>query len=211
MVRQIRFGQIEPVEARGTGVKPAEAIAPALDCEKRLNLSIDKELISEDAIAVSEVEGHQAIVRIEVFVIEHHWNVEIWKAGKAKSGCFISSVKLIKKEIETSEAFVDILRREVHAVVVIPERAHRFVDVAVGWMARRESSQGIGIVLVVPFVLTEEVTGEPVTFRWCMAIVQVSGDRLYAEPSVVIWQVVEVSDEDRFAVASHISLTGDSA
>jgi hypothetical protein len=84
-----------------------------------LYLSVDKKLVSQNAVAVRQIESQHAIVGVEVLVVEHHGDVEIREARKPKAGGFIAGVKLIEEQVETREALVNVLRREVYAVIVI--------------------------------------------------------------------------------------------
>jgi len=69
-----------------------------------LYLSVNKKLVSQNAVTVGQVEGQRAIVWIEVLVVEHHRNVEVGKAWKAKARGFVAGVKLIKEQVKTGQA-----------------------------------------------------------------------------------------------------------
>src|ERR1051325_8782131 len=106
-------------------------IQPPFDLEERLYFSVDKKLVAEDAVTVGQIESQRAVVRIEILVVEHHRNVELREPRQTEAGSFIASIELIEQQVETGEAFVDVLGGEVDAMIVVPERAHRLVDVAV--------------------------------------------------------------------------------
>src|ERR1700741_1345236 len=170
MIREIRLGEIHPVKAGRSAVEPAETIAPPFDLEERLYFSVDKKLVAEDAVTIRQIESQQAIVRIEILVVEHHRNVELRETRQTEAGSFIASIELIEQQVETGETFVGVLGREVDAMIVVPERAHRLVDVAVGWVTRGKTGEDIRIMLVVPLVLTEEVAREAIAFGGGMTI-----------------------------------------
>jgi len=50
--------------------------------------------------------------------------------------------------ISSTQREIRLLRGEVHAVIVVPQRAQRFVDVAVRCMVGVEARQHVGIVLI---------------------------------------------------------------
>src|ERR1051325_6951848 len=139
-------------------------IQPPFDLEERLYFSVDKKLVAEDAVTVRQIESQRAVVRIEILVVEHHRNVELRETRQTEPGSFIASIELIEQQVEAGEAFVDVLRSEVDAMIVVPERAHRLVDVAVGWVARGKTGEDVRIMLVVPLVLTEEVARKAIAF-----------------------------------------------
>lgn len=77
--------------------------------------------------------------------------------------------------MELEQAFVGVLRGKVHAVVVIPQCAQRFVDVAVGFVVRVESGRDFRIILIARMPSRVEVTGVAVTFRRRVPVVKVGG------------------------------------
>src|SRR6185503_6603788 len=110
---------------------------------------------------------------IKILVVEHHGYVEIRETRQAKACGFVAGIKLIKEQVETGESLVDVLSCEVDAVVVIPECAHRLVDVSQRRVTRSEARQHVWIMLVIPFSLGKEIAREAVRFRGSMAIVKV--------------------------------------
>src|SRR6185437_13208740 len=105
------------------GIQQTKTITARRDLEKRLNGAVHQKLIAEDAIQIEQVEYQVACLRIEDLVIESERNIELREAGEAETSGFIAGVKLVEQAIEAEEALVSILRGEIHAVIVIPERA----------------------------------------------------------------------------------------
>src|SRR5262249_46050484 len=102
-----------------------------------------------------------------------------------------------------------ILRREVHAVIVVPQRAHRFVYVAGRLVGRSEPRQHVWIVLVVEegtgkLGIWEEVARKPVAFRRCVAVVQVRAHLILPKAAVVGRQVIDIADENRFPISGDV-------
>src|SRR5262249_60184083 len=132
--------QEELEEARRTGVQQPEAIPARLHLEEGLYLAVDEELVAQDAVQIEKIECQQAVAVGIQLVGEDQRNVEpLHKAREAKTGSFIAGVKLVRvprliveEQEESEETLVCILGSKVDAVVVVPQRAHRFVDIAVG-------------------------------------------------------------------------------
>ena len=61
---------------------------------------------------------------------------------------FVASVRLVEQAIEAGQTFVRILRSEVDAVIVVPQRAQLLVDIAVGRVGGIEAGQHIWVILV---------------------------------------------------------------
>src|SRR5438094_8807935 len=123
-------------------------------------------------------------------------------------GALIAGVELVEQQKESGQPLVDILRREIHAVVVIPKRAQRFIDVAVGLMVRGEPCQHIRVVLIIEMAYLKEVAGEAIAFRWSMAVVQVSRNRRQSKAAVIDRKAVDIADEDWHTVVADIGGTG---
>src|SRR5438445_10312787 len=93
-------------------------------------------------------------------------------------GTLISGVELIEEQVEAGQALVDVLGSEIDAVVVVPERAHRLVDVARGReRLGREAGQDVWIVLVVEVADLEAIDGVAVALRRRVPVVQVGRNR----------------------------------
>src|SRR5262245_14057860 len=127
-----------------------------MNVKDRLNLSVHKEFVSEYSVEIEQVEEQQPCALIEAPVCEHHRDVEIGDdirgigdSGKTEPRRLIAGVEVVIQKIHSGQSFVDILRREVHAVIVVPQCAHRFVYVSSRRMGRGEPRQHVRIVLVV--------------------------------------------------------------
>src|SRR5262249_11000259 len=124
----VQVGQEELVEARRTGVEQAETVAARQHVEERLDLAIHQELVAEDAVQVEQVERQQAGGRIVDLVGERQRNIELRETGETESGGFVAGIELVEQAIESEQALVGILRGEIHPVIVVPQRAERFID-----------------------------------------------------------------------------------
>src|SRR5262249_27887839 len=95
-------------------------------------------------------------VLVETSVSKQHVNVKIRddicrirNGRKAEPGCLIAGIEVVVQVIHSGQSLVDVLGREVDAVIVIPERGHRFGYVSVWRVGRSETGQDVGIVLVI--------------------------------------------------------------
>src|SRR5689334_3791492 len=134
-VQVCQVGDEELVEARRPTIQPAEAISARVDVHDRLNLSVHQEFVSEDPVKIEQIEEQQAVL-IETSVSKQHVNVKIRnhvcriRNGRKAEPCrLITGIEIVVQVIHSGQSLVDILGREVDAVIVIPERAHRFVYV----------------------------------------------------------------------------------
>jgi hypothetical protein len=93
-------------------------------------------------------------------------------------------------------------------MIVIPERAQRFSDVAARSRKRVEARQYVGITLVVEQAGVEKVAREPIAFGRSVAIVKMGGGLRDAKTYVIGRQVVESSYEQRLAVTCVKSWSG---
>ena len=125
------------VEARRAGVQPAETITARAYVQHRLDLAVDKEFVAQNSVCIEQVESQQSGLVIEDFVVEHHvdietgeWVLSVAEAWEAEAGVFITSIEFIEKNVCAGETFVSIFRRVIDAMVVIPKRVHRFLDIA---------------------------------------------------------------------------------
>ncbi len=126
-----------------------------------------------------------------------------------ESSIFVTGIKLVKQQMVAHQALVSVLRgEEVHAVIVIPKRAHRFIDVAEGRMRGVEPGQHLGIVLIAEVSGSVEVAGVAVTLRRGVPVVQVGGHRRESKTGVVLlvyWgQPVNVAGHLGGAVVSRV-------
>src|SRR5437867_4285619 len=138
---------MELIKARGPAVQAAEAIPPRMDPEEGLNLSIHEELVAQNAIEIEQVEKKQSI-RVEHPVREQEGYVEL-VAGQVKPAAFVTRVLVVVEDGEAGEPLVDVLRGEIHAVVVVPERAQAFPHISPRRMSAVVASQPVGVVMVV--------------------------------------------------------------
>src|SRR5205807_9288492 len=107
-------------------------------------------LVTQDDVQVEQIEEQQACGRIEAPVGEQHRNVVSREGGEMESSQFIARVVLgVEQQVKSRQPFVRVLGGEVHPVIVVPERAHRLVHVAIGLVVGKEPGQDIGIVLIV--------------------------------------------------------------
>src|SRR5439155_20934273 len=148
--KRLTVAEEELVEARRPGVQQAEAVFSPGDLEKRLDLAVHHELVAEDAVEVEEVEEDLS-VRIEHLVGEQQRDVELStreSKGEGVRVVLVARVSLVEEQVEAGESLVDVLRREIETVVVVPERVHRLARVA-GRGKRVEAGADVRIVLVV--------------------------------------------------------------
>src|SRR5262245_58765083 len=121
----------------------------------------------------------------------------------------MSGIELIKQQVKPCQSFVNILGSEVHAMIVVPERAQRFINIAGSGMGRENSSQHIGIMLVIELADFKKVARKAVAFRGGVSVVQVRSNRGYAKAIIVILgQGVEVAHQNWLAVFGYISWPG---
>src|SRR5690349_4203391 len=91
---------------------------------------------------------------VEVAVVAH----AVTKRGQMKARRLVTSIVVVKEQVHPGETFVDVLRREVVHVIVIPERAHRLLDVAADVLVSRvHSGKNVGIMLIVKLAWSKEV------------------------------------------------------
>src|ERR1043166_6378488 len=112
-------------------VHAPEAMVAARDLQVRLNLAVHRVLVAEDPIEVEEIE-EELTVRIERPIDEHQRDVEV-AARKAEARGLVAAVEIAvvaEARVEADEPLVDVLRREIEAVIVKPEEAHGLAEVA---------------------------------------------------------------------------------
>src|SRR6185503_18473616 len=144
---------------------------------------------------------------VEDLVVEEHRYIEFREGRQMETGVFITCVELVEQQIERFQALVDVCRRKIYAVIVIPQRAHRLPNVTPGSLVCGESAcQYVRIVLVIPMPSFEKVTWEPITFRRRVTVVHVGGDRGKTKPPVLRsrGQIVEVPHQHRFSIPGHV-------
>src|SRR5262249_47188138 len=194
------------VESGGTHIQPAEAIPARFYPQERLDLAIDQECVAHDAIQAHQVEKDFAIL-VKDFVGKVHPDIELREAGQMKPRVFIAGVKLIEEQIVPVKSLVDVLRRMINAVVVIPQRTQRFINVtALIFVGGENSSQHIWVVLVIELSPLEEIAGVAVAFRGSVTVVQMCGNRRQSKPSVTTfrWEIIEIAHEYSFPISGHV-------
>src|SRR5438132_7895339 len=95
-----------------------------------------------------------------------------------KARKLVARVELIEEQVEPGQPLVNVLGGAALRVVVVPERAHRLLDVTIGRVSAGEAGQDVGIVLVIverggEVPVGKGVTGEAVTFRRSVGVVEV--------------------------------------
>jgi hypothetical protein len=103
----------------------------------QVDLAVDEELVAENSVCIEQIELQQSGLVIEDLVVEDHVDIEtgqrvlsVAEARQTEAGVFVTSVEFIEENVSAGEAFVGVLGGVIDAVVVIPQRMHRFLDVA---------------------------------------------------------------------------------
>ena len=122
-----------------------------------------------------------------------------------EAAALVAGIKIVEKELEAGHALVHVLRCVVHAVIVIKQRAHGFVDVAIRRVSGSETGLLQGVVVVEVLSAEEVAAWAAIAFRSCVEIVQVSGDFRHAEPAILVLrrQFIESANHDRLLVAGY--------
>src|SRR5437867_4962217 len=199
------------IKAGRSAVQAAEAVPAGMDLKKGLDLAVHEKLVAQDAIEVEQVEEKQTLW-VEHLVGKQQGHVEL-AAGKMEPGALVPGVQIVAEKDKAGEPLVDVLRGEIHAVVVVPEGAQAFPDIALWRMGAVGPSQRIGVVLVIILPPLKKVTGEAVALRWGMSIVHVGRDRGDSETAVLVgWrQIIVVPEQDRLPILPHMGRPGDHA
>src|SRR5262249_7928369 len=95
--------------------------------------------------------------------------------------------------------------------VVVPERAHRFIDVpTLGLEIRENSGQHVGIVLIIEMAYLEEIAREAVAFRRRVSVMQMRGDGGKSKTTVPVHggQRIVVPHQDRYPIVIDIGGAG---
>src|SRR5262245_52922037 len=105
--------------------------------QHRLYLAVNEELVTQDSIGIEQIEFQQSGHTVENLVVENHVDIEtgqrvlsIAEARQFESSVFVSSIEFVEENVGAGEAFVSVLRRVIDAVVVIPQRMHRLLNIA---------------------------------------------------------------------------------
>ena len=115
---------------------------------------------------------------------------------------FCPSPRVRQEKVKPSQSLVDILRRKIESMIVIPERAQCLIDVAASARESIEARQNVRIPMVVEETGIEEVARESITLRRSVTIVKVGRGLRDPEPYMTRRQVVEPSDENWLAITS---------
>src|SRR6202041_1459321 len=99
----------------------------------------------DDAVQCEQVELQIATVVVHL-VGKGQRDIKVRKARQMEPGLFVAGIELVEQAVETNQTLVGILRGKVHAVVVIPQSAQRFIDVAVRRIGRTKARQDVGVV-----------------------------------------------------------------
>ena len=105
--------------------------------QHRLDLAVDKELVTQNSVCIEQIEFQQSGLVVEDLVVEHHVDIEtgervlsVAEARQTETRVFVTSIEFVEENVGACETFVSVLRRVIDAVVVIPQRMHRFFDIA---------------------------------------------------------------------------------
>ena len=174
--------------------------------------AVHQELVAQDTVQVEQIEDQLAGSRVIDLIGEGQRNIKLRIAGQMEAGGLVARIKLIEQQMEPEQALVGVLRGKVHAVVVIPERAQRFVDVASGCVVRVEPGQDFRIVLIAEVSSRVEIAGVAVTFRRRVPVVQVGGHGRKSKAGIVYLvhrgQAVDVARHLGHAVVGLVGRAG---
>jgi hypothetical protein len=113
-------GEEQLVEARRATRQNPEPVPPGLGDHVRLDLSVDEELVAQDAVLLEQVEVQLAGGRIEQPVRQHQGNVVLdvaVKVGRVTHAwqpepagvVLVAVVQVVEHQVERGQALVDIL------------------------------------------------------------------------------------------------------
>src|ERR1700752_297064 len=143
LIQVARVGEEELVETRWSRVEPAETITRRMHVDHRLHFAVDEETIAEHAVEVESVKRDDAGLGIVKMIAKEHRHVEVTVVAGAvaegrqvETGALVACVVIVEEQVHSGETFVNVLRGEVVHVVVIPERAHRLLNVAADVLVR---------------------------------------------------------------------------
>src|SRR5215470_18945923 len=96
-------------------------------------------------------------------------------------------------------------------MIVVPQRAQRLIDIAIGAdVVRVESGQNIRILLIVEVADLEEIARETIAFRRSVPIVEMGTDRRHPKSAVLgrRWEPVVVPHQNWLVVVVDVSWAG---
>src|SRR2546426_1886329 len=207
-----RVGEKKLIEARGAAVEHAEAVAPLIDVEERLDNAVSQLDVADQPLEIERVEADQACGGIQQLVSQQDRDVELRVAGQMEAGGLISGVKLVEQEMEAFQALVGVFSGVVNAVVVIPEGAQGLIDIAVGFKVEVKSRLLRGEVVIEILSPEEPAAGPAVAFRSGMEVVQVRGHLRDSEAAILalVRQFVEAANQPRLLIVADDGGTGES-
>src|SRR5580658_3693870 len=173
------------IEARRPGIEQAEPVAARYHLEERLDLAVHQELIADNSIQSEQVKRQQGTFGVIYLIGEDQGDIELREAGQMETRFFIAGVKFVEEAIKAYQPLVSVLRREVHAMIVVPQRAQSFVNISVGRIRRAESGQHVRVILVAVVPDTIKIAGVSVAFRWIVGIVKMGRYRRHSEAAVL--------------------------
>src|SRR5687768_146432 len=205
----VRSEQEHLVEARRSGIQPAESISPRAYVEHGLYLAVDQEFVTQDAVGIEQIKLQQSGLVIKDFVVEHHVDVKTCKriltvaeAGQTESSVLVTGVELIEENVGTGKTFVCVFGCVVDAVVVIPQRGHRLLEIAGAWVRRVDPRIDVWIVMVIKLAALHKEAGKTITLKGRVPVMQVCGNRRQAEAAIVERQVITQPQQDRTILRS---------
>jgi len=93
--------------------------------------------LSPRIVCIEQIEFKQSGLVIEDLIVDDHVNIEtgqrvlpIAEARQSESRVFVSSIEFVEENVGAGETFVGVLGGVIDAMVVIPQRMHRFLNVA---------------------------------------------------------------------------------
>ncbi len=108
-------------------------------------------------------------------IVEYHVDVVVREAGKAKTCILVTRVirRVLRMEevVHAGEPLVDVLRRVVDTMVVVPECVHRLSNVTRTGMGGIDTGQHVRVVVVVEFTAGVEEAWEAIRFRRSVSVV----------------------------------------
>jgi len=177
----------------------------------RLNDAVDQLDVADEPLEVEGVETDQPCVGVQQFVIQDERNVKLRIAGQAEARGLIPRVELVEYEVEAFQPLVSILRGVVYAVIVVPQRAQGFIDVAVRLMVGSEPGLLRREVVIEVLPAEEPAAGTAVALWSGVEVVQVRGHLRYAEAAILalVRQLDEAANHPRGLIVGDDGGTGE--
>ena len=137
---RLAVGQEQFVETRIGAIEDPEAILPALDAQERLHRAVHQERVAEEAVVLVRVVEQRtvaiehAILNDQPHVVRRARQLQPVRAGTG----LIARIVVGIADVEPGQPAIDILRGEIHEMVVIPERALRLARILAREVRPRE-------------------------------------------------------------------------